>query len=209
MEVRCERCQTVYDCDEAVITEAGVTVQCTQCGSLFRVRRRSNQTLLHRPKAPGSDTLPWAGGSPLQLQPSQGGQAPMMPHAPQATQALYASHAPQASQHHPQQVMAQIPEGAWLLRRAATGDLWHLPNLETLQQWIVEFRVLPEDEISQDAVGWQAVGSLSEFAPLFSQAGPAGGAAAARHRAVLRHVAQGGGGSSAAGRACRLLWPYR
>jgi predicted Zn finger-like uncharacterized protein len=172
MEVRCERCQTVYDCDEAVITEAGVTVQCTQCGSLFRVRRRSNQTLLHRPKAPGSDTLPWAGGSPLQLQPAQGGQAPMAPHAPQATQALYASHTPQAPHH---QVMAQIPEGAWLLRRAATGDLWHLPDLETLHQWIVEFRVLPEDEISRDAVQWQAVGALPEFAPLFSQAGRAGG----------------------------------
>jgi tetratricopeptide (TPR) repeat protein len=71
--------------------------------------------------------------------------------------------------------MAQIPEGAWLLRRAATGDLWHLPDLETLQQWIVEFRVLPEDEISRDAVQWQAVGALPEFAPLFSQASPAGG----------------------------------
>lgn len=169
MEVRCERCQTVYDCDEAVITEAGVTVQCTRCGSLFRVRRRSNQTLLHRPKAPGSDTLPWAGGSPFQLQSGQGGQASTAPHAPQTTQALYASHAPQAP------AMTQIPEGTWLLRRAATGDLWHLPDLETLHQWIVEFRVLPEDEISQDAVQWQAVGALSAFAPLFSQAGAASG----------------------------------
>lgn len=164
MEVRCDRCQTVYDCDEAMITEAGVTVQCTRCGSLFRVRRRANQTaLLHRPKAPGSDTLPWAGGSPLQLRPAQAEQAPMAPHVPQASQASQA------------QVMAQIPVGAWLLRRAATGDLWHLPDLETLQQWIVEFRVLPEDEISQDAVEWHAVGALAEFAPLFSQAGSAGG----------------------------------
>src|SRR5207244_3789702 len=41
MDVRCEKCQTVYDFDDAKVTEAGVTVKCTQCGNLFRVRRRS------------------------------------------------------------------------------------------------------------------------------------------------------------------------
>ena len=32
MDVRCERCKTDYEFDDARITEAGVTVKCTTCG---------------------------------------------------------------------------------------------------------------------------------------------------------------------------------
>ncbi|MDF1564839.1 MAG: zinc-ribbon domain-containing protein, partial [Deltaproteobacteria bacterium] len=41
MDVRCEKCGTVYDLDEAQLTDAGVTVRCTECDNVFRVRRRS------------------------------------------------------------------------------------------------------------------------------------------------------------------------
>jgi predicted Zn finger-like uncharacterized protein len=41
MDIRCERCQTEYEFDETKVTEAGVTVKCTNCGNLFRVRRRA------------------------------------------------------------------------------------------------------------------------------------------------------------------------
>ncbi|MBI5480467.1 MAG: zinc-ribbon domain-containing protein [Deltaproteobacteria bacterium] len=40
MDIRCERCQTEYEFDESKVTEAGVTVKCTNCGNLFKVRRR-------------------------------------------------------------------------------------------------------------------------------------------------------------------------
>jgi predicted Zn finger-like uncharacterized protein len=39
MDVRCERCQTEYELDDASIPEAGVHVQCTTCGYTFLVKR--------------------------------------------------------------------------------------------------------------------------------------------------------------------------
>ena len=40
MDVRCEKCQTVYEFDDARVKEGGVTVKCTQCGHIFKVRKR-------------------------------------------------------------------------------------------------------------------------------------------------------------------------
>jgi len=41
MDVRCERCKTEYEFDEARITDAGVTVKCTTCGHVFRVKKKT------------------------------------------------------------------------------------------------------------------------------------------------------------------------
>ena len=38
MDVRCDRCQTEYELDDAIVTEAGASVQCTTCGHTFFVR---------------------------------------------------------------------------------------------------------------------------------------------------------------------------
>jgi predicted Zn finger-like uncharacterized protein len=38
MDVRCDRCQTEYELDDAIVTEAGAAVQCTTCGHTFFVR---------------------------------------------------------------------------------------------------------------------------------------------------------------------------
>jgi len=42
MDVRCEKCLTVYDFDESQVGASGVTVKCTQCGNLFKVKRRES-----------------------------------------------------------------------------------------------------------------------------------------------------------------------
>jgi predicted Zn finger-like uncharacterized protein len=39
MEVLCERCQTEYDFDDALVSERGTTVKCTNCGHQFRIYR--------------------------------------------------------------------------------------------------------------------------------------------------------------------------
>lgn len=39
MDVTCERCGTEYDFDDALVSERGTTVKCTNCGSQFRVFR--------------------------------------------------------------------------------------------------------------------------------------------------------------------------
>src|SRR5271168_2021478 len=39
MDVQCERCKTEYEFDDALVSERGTTVKCTNCGHQFKVRR--------------------------------------------------------------------------------------------------------------------------------------------------------------------------
>ena len=39
MDVTCEKCQTEYEFDDALVSEIGTSVRCTQCGHRFKVRR--------------------------------------------------------------------------------------------------------------------------------------------------------------------------
>lgn len=41
MDVGCPRCQTEYELDDARVPEDGVTVKCTSCGHVFRVKKKS------------------------------------------------------------------------------------------------------------------------------------------------------------------------
>jgi predicted Zn finger-like uncharacterized protein len=40
MDVRCEQCKTLYELDDARVSESGTTVRCTACGHVFRVRKK-------------------------------------------------------------------------------------------------------------------------------------------------------------------------
>src|SRR3954470_16823689 len=40
MDVRCDRCQTEYELEDASVAERGASVQCTTCGHTFVVSRR-------------------------------------------------------------------------------------------------------------------------------------------------------------------------
>jgi len=40
MDVQCERCQTEYEFDDALVAGRGTTVRCTNCGHQFKVHRR-------------------------------------------------------------------------------------------------------------------------------------------------------------------------
>ncbi len=39
MDVTCEKCQTEYEFDDALVSEQGTSVRCTQCGHRFKVKR--------------------------------------------------------------------------------------------------------------------------------------------------------------------------
>jgi predicted Zn finger-like uncharacterized protein len=41
VEIRCEKCHTEYELDDARLSEAGVTVKCTNCGNLFKIRKKT------------------------------------------------------------------------------------------------------------------------------------------------------------------------
>ena len=44
MDVRCDRCQTEYELDDASVAERGASVQCTTCGHTFIVSRNASAT---------------------------------------------------------------------------------------------------------------------------------------------------------------------
>jgi predicted Zn finger-like uncharacterized protein len=67
MDVGCPRCQTEYELDDARVTEDGVTVKCTSCGHVFRVKKK--QLVV---------TLPTRGDPPINL----GGAGSELPPAP-------------------------------------------------------------------------------------------------------------------------------
>ncbi len=53
MDVRCEKCRTEYELDESKLKPGGVTVKCTVCGHMFKVRRaRSTMTSEASPPPP-------------------------------------------------------------------------------------------------------------------------------------------------------------
>ncbi len=60
MDVRCDRCQTEYELDEARLTDAGVAVKCTNCGNVFKVKRVSVPPGVAAPHALGEAHAPAA-----------------------------------------------------------------------------------------------------------------------------------------------------
>lgn len=57
MDVRCTKCGIEYEFDDAKVTAAGVTVKCTSCGHVFKVKREESSVLSSSPSfgpLPGS-----------------------------------------------------------------------------------------------------------------------------------------------------------
>src|SRR5215831_6596762 len=59
MDVRCEKCQTEYELDEARLKPGGVTVKCTNCGHMFKIRKRTITNVgITSPGSPGASGGP-------------------------------------------------------------------------------------------------------------------------------------------------------
>jgi predicted Zn finger-like uncharacterized protein len=58
MDVRCERCKTLYELDDARVAELGTTVRCTTCGYVFRVRKKILFTTEAVPEGGESTAIP-------------------------------------------------------------------------------------------------------------------------------------------------------
>src|SRR5882762_3674800 len=48
MEITCNRCKTEYDFDDALVSERGTTVRCTNCGEQFKVYRSDRSAFPER-----------------------------------------------------------------------------------------------------------------------------------------------------------------
>jgi predicted Zn finger-like uncharacterized protein len=144
MDVRCEKCRTEYELDESKLKPGGVTVKCTHCGHMFKVRRRITAV---GPAVIGPPTL------------RQGGPPPSAPRAPKGS-----SDPPP-----PRPVPGSIDEEherTWLIR-LEDGEILTCRELATLQTWIVAGRVARACEISRTGKKWKPLGDIGELASFF------------------------------------------
>jgi len=155
MDVRCEKCMTVYEFDDSKVGEQGVTVKCTQCGNLFKVKRRERtaELALGAVAARSPAYVPPAANVPSTQRTTVPG-IPMISKQPTRTP----QPTPTAQPH--------IEPGGWMIR-VRSGEIYRFRELTTLQQWIVERKVTRDDEISRTGDQWKRLGGIAELASFF------------------------------------------
>lgn len=160
MDVRCEKCQTEYELDEARLKPSGVTVKCTHCGHMFRIRKKSSTAstlsgpVVAPPTASGASVV-----TPLPRQPvARDGGATAAAPAPRTRASTNSG------------VMAAQPDGTereWRLR-LENGEQRSCKELATLQQWIVAGIATRESLISRNGRTWKRLGDIVELSGYFS-----------------------------------------
>jgi predicted Zn finger-like uncharacterized protein len=140
MDVRCERCRAQYVFDDAQVTPTGLTVQCNQCGHLFRVKKK--ELVVTLPVKPED----------LHEQPMQASAAaPVVKPAPLPA---------------PVQPPAAPPAPDWIIRQPG-GQTLSFSELNILQRWIVERKVGRDDEVTRGDGVWVKLGTLGELQTFF------------------------------------------
>ena len=151
MDVRCEKCQTEYELDEARLKPGGVTVKCTNCGHMFKIRKRTPTnvgmaaTLAAPPSAPPTLRDPVRPRSSSAKPPPVGG--PPVGGRQRGESLLDEEMRPLGPDEAPTTVDRQ-----WLLR-LETGEQKSCRELATLQQWIIAGVVTRESLISRTGSG--------------------------------------------------------
>src|SRR5687768_13902699 len=110
MDVRCEQCGTEYELDETRLKPGGVTVKCTSCGHMFKIRKRASTNL-------GMPTVP---PPAISERSARAGTSSGVPR-PQTSTGLGSG-----------------PSGdrLWIIR-LISGEQRSCRELATLQQWII------------------------------------------------------------------------
>ena len=146
MDVRCEKCQTEYELDESRLKPSGVTVKCTNCGHMFKIRRRASTNV-------GMPTVP----------------APPAASAPASTTSVTAVGRPGDSDS-PLRVTdpgsGPTQERQWMVR-LDNGETRTCRELASLQQWIVAGIVSRESLISRSGKTWKRLGDIPELGQYF------------------------------------------
>jgi predicted Zn finger-like uncharacterized protein len=155
MDVRCEKCQTEYELDESRLKPGGVTVKCTNCGHMFKIRKRT-------PTNVGLATVQDA---------APPGPAPTRPQR-------------QSSKNDVPSALSDSPSGPnserqWMVR-LENGDQKTCRELATLQQWIVAGIATRESLISRSGKTWKRLGDIAELGQYFVIADEARAQRAAR-----------------------------
>src|SRR5690348_7386697 len=159
MDVRCEKCQTEYELDESLLKPGGVTVKCTNCGHMFKIRKRS---------------------------PTNVGMATVQDAAPPGPKPEPAPPRPQrqSSKNDVPSALSDSPSGPnserqWMVR-LENGEQKTCRELATLQQWIVAGVATRESLISRSGKTWKRLGDITELGQYFVIADEARAQRAAR-----------------------------
>ena len=209
MDVRCEKCQTEYELDETRLKPGGVTVKCTHCGHMFRIRKRTITNVGHGPGTPGSPLPGGGSGSTMRSRPNSS-RALAAPSPKRRPDSIFDDDARAAGPDEPPTVV----ERQWLLR-LDNGEQKSCRELATLQQWIVSGVVSRESLISRTGKTWKRLGDIADLGQYFDIADearatrdrvrplsrPAGGDTERRGQGTppLRGAAGGHGAPQAAG----------
>jgi predicted Zn finger-like uncharacterized protein len=166
MDVRCEKCQTEYELDESRLKPGGVTVKCTNCGHMFKIRKRAS-TNVGIPSTPVTPT-PVVAAPPQSVDPPRA-KAPSRatPPMPQAAMSMPRA----ASNSDAPMGITDAPSGPssqrqWLVR-LENGETRTCSELATLQQWIVAGAVSRESLISRSGKTWKRLGDIAELSQYF------------------------------------------
>ena len=180
MDVRCEKCQTEYELDESRLKPGGVTVKCTNCGHMFKIRKRT-PTNVGLPAVQEAPTRPRQdSGSARALAPDTSRDETRREPAPQRpTLATPAT----GTQSRADSVLGDslpgnIADGGsgpttvaaerqWLVR-LENGEQKTCRELATLQQWIVAGVATRESLISRSGKTWKRLGDITELAQYFT-----------------------------------------
>jgi predicted Zn finger-like uncharacterized protein len=192
MDVRCEKCQTEYELDEARLKPGGVTVKCTNCGHMFKIRKRANTDV----GVPAAAVAAATAAAQQQAATSVGPRPnTTSPKQPLARQDSIFDEAPTArvGEDGPTTVDRQ-----WLIR-LENGEQKSCRELATLQQWIVSGVVSRESLISRTGKTWKRIGDIAELVQYFDIADEAKTVRAQRALAPTAPVAKSQGAKTMIG----------
>ena len=161
MDVRCEKCQTEYELDESRLKPGGVTVKCTNCGHMFKIRKRTTTNV----------GLPAVADAARAAIPRREPRAPptRSPSDDHRRTLADSPTDPNAERQH------------WMIR-LENGEQKTCRELATLQQWIVAGIVTRESLISRSGKTWKRLGDIAELGQYFAIADEARAQARRRSR---------------------------
>ncbi|NVB77304.1 MAG: hypothetical protein HOV81_02820 [Kofleriaceae bacterium] len=164
MDVRCEKCQTEYELDESRLKPGGVTVKCTNCGHMFKIRKRSNTNV-------GLATASSVAAASAAPPTVDRGRPPSKPGAPPVVISPSSARQQSRAQSEAPVDINDAPSGPnserqWLVR-LENGETKTCRELATLQQWIVAGIVGRESLISRTGKTWKRLGDISELGQYF------------------------------------------
>jgi len=165
MDVRCEKCQTEYELDESRLKPGGVTVKCTNCGHMFKIRKRT-PTNVGLPAVPEQRPRPDSGNGidgPTIRRETNPSRTPPAGSGMSRADSVLGDGTPGA-----------LVDGGgsgpnqrqWLVR-LENGEQKTCRELATLQQWIVAGVASRESLISRSGKTWKRLGDIAELSQYF------------------------------------------